>query len=285
MSDAEIFMTESLGSAIIDTACTRTVCGEKEMAGKVYWRPHSRSSEPVDKNRNSQLQTISVRRWEFSAFTSNVKLPAKIGLTKCLIETEVVKVDIPLLLSKTSLKKAGPFWTWKRTVQWCSNNLFHLNYYSGHYCVDIRDKDNKKDQTEEEVLTVTENMSPDEKRKVLLKLHKQFGHASADRLQRQIQSSGNKDKDCFTILQQILYDCEICQKYKRTKPKPAVGLPMASEYKETVAVDLHELEPGVWYLHIIDHFTRFSAGYIVKTNKSSEIVNSFIHTWISVISV
>ncbi len=29
MSDAEIFMTESLGSAIIGTACTRTVCGEK----------------------------------------------------------------------------------------------------------------------------------------------------------------------------------------------------------------------------------------------------------------
>ncbi len=58
---------------------------------------------------------------------------------------------------------------------------------------------------------------------------------------------------------------------------------MASEYNETVAVDLHELEPGVWYLHIIDHFTRFSAGNIVKTKKSSEIVNSFIHTWISVI--
>lgn len=57
---------------------------------------------------------------------------------------------------------------------------------------------------------------------------------------------------------------------------------MASEYNETVAVDLHELEPSIWYLHIIDHFTRFSAGSIVKTKKSSEIVNSFIHTWISV---
>ncbi len=89
-------------------------------------------------------------------------------------------------------------------------------------------------------------------------------------------------KDCFTVLQQIVYDCEIFQKYKRTKPKPAVGLPMASEYNETVAVDLHELEPGVWYLHNIDHFTCFSAGNIVKTKKSSEIVNSFIHTWISV---
>lgn len=36
-----------------------------------------------------------------------MKLPAKIGLTKCHIETEVVPVDVPLLLSKMSLKKAG----------------------------------------------------------------------------------------------------------------------------------------------------------------------------------
>lgn len=29
MSNTEIFMVESLGSAVRDTACTRTVCGEK----------------------------------------------------------------------------------------------------------------------------------------------------------------------------------------------------------------------------------------------------------------
>lgn len=40
-------------------------------------------------------------------------------------------------------------------------------------------------------------------------------------------------------------------KYKRTKAKPAVGLPMPLEYNETVAVDLHELVPSVWHLYII----------------------------------
>ena len=39
--------------------------------------------------------------------TKRVKIPAKIGQTKCHIETEVVPTDIPLLLSKASLKKAG----------------------------------------------------------------------------------------------------------------------------------------------------------------------------------
>lgn len=68
---------------------------------------------------------------------------------------------------------------------------------SGHYCVDIRDKEAKISQNEEEVLTVTENMSTDEKRRIILKLHKQFGHTSTDWLQKLIHSSGNKDKECL----------------------------------------------------------------------------------------
>lgn len=37
----------------------------------------------------------------------------------------------------------------------------------------------------------------------------------------------------------------------------AVSLPQASQYNQIVAVaDLNELEPGGWYLHIIDPFTR-----------------------------
>uniref|UniRef100_A0A3P8QS69 Integrase catalytic domain-containing protein n=1 Tax=Astatotilapia calliptera TaxID=8154 RepID=A0A3P8QS69_ASTCA len=153
---------------------------------------------------------------------------------------------------------------------------------SGHYCVDIRDENTTESCNENEVLMVTAEMSTKEKQKVLVKLHKQFGHASAERLLRLIQSSGNTDKQCAVILQEIVRDCDICQKYCKTKPRPAVGLPLASEYNETVAMDLHELEPNVWYLHIIDHFTRFSAGSIVKTKKAAEIVNSFIHTWISI---
>jgi len=38
-------------------------------------------------------------------------------------------------------------------------------------------------------------------------------------------------------------------------------------YYYNKAVDLHELELGVWYLHAIDHFTHFSAGSIVTTKK------------------
>ena len=39
--------------------------------------------------------------------TKNVIIPATIGSTSCNIDTEVVDADIPLLLSRTSVKRAG----------------------------------------------------------------------------------------------------------------------------------------------------------------------------------
>ena len=97
-------MVESLGSAVIDTACTRTVCGEK-------WLNHYLSGL-----HQSELMKIhnakSARSFKFGDgriihSTKKVTIPAMIGQTKCKIETEVVPVDIPLLLSKTSLKRAS----------------------------------------------------------------------------------------------------------------------------------------------------------------------------------
>lgn len=80
----------------------------------------------------------------------------------------------------------------------------------------------------EEVLTNTDKMDTSKKTKVLEKLHKQFGRASADKLQRLLNSSGNKNTECINLLQKVIGCCEACQKYCKTKPKPAVGLPLAS---------------------------------------------------------
>lgn len=104
LSDTEIFMVESLRPAVIDTACTRTVCGEK-------WLDNYASQLTQDdllKIKNIK----SARPFKFGDgrvvhSTKKVTIPAIIGQRRCQIETEVVPADIPLLLSKTSLKRAG----------------------------------------------------------------------------------------------------------------------------------------------------------------------------------
>ena len=79
--DNEIFVVESLGLAVIDTACSRTVCGEKCFATSASKKGFKFGDGNV---------VHSFKR---------VVIPPKIGNTDCNIVTEVVK----LLLSKTSL--------------------------------------------------------------------------------------------------------------------------------------------------------------------------------------
>ena len=53
------------------------------------------------------------------------KIPAQIGDTKCSIETEVVDIDLPLLFSKDSLKRA------KAVLDMCNNKAtMFINQWS-----------------------------------------------------------------------------------------------------------------------------------------------------------
>lgn len=59
-----------------------------------------------------KTETVSCRPFKFGDgkviySSKSLKIPAKLGETKCYIETEVVPANVPLLLSKTSMKRAG----------------------------------------------------------------------------------------------------------------------------------------------------------------------------------
>ena len=277
LSDAEIFMIESQCSAVIDTACTRTVCGEK-------W--FNDFSDTIDERKITISPSEKLFRFgdgkTVKSF-SKAKIPVCIGKKKCHIETEILKSNIPLLLSKSSLKKAGTILDLSKDKAVMFDEPVELHFTSsGHYCIDILDKSNQPVITEDEILVVDDDMDESKKRNMLQKLHRQFGHASYDRLKKLLQSAGNDDRKTFELLQETIEKCDTCLKYKKTSPRPVVGLPLATRYNETVAVDLHELDRNLWYLHIIDEFSRYSAGCIVRSKSASVFVDSFIKYWISV---
>ena len=277
--DHEIFVNEAFGSAVIDTACTKTVCGEKWM--NMYLKM---LNDEGQKNvcTSKSAQSFKFGDGEVMDSFLNVTIPAKIGSKACKIETEVVKSDIPLLLSKASLKKANTVIDLQNDTAVMFGEHINLEFTSsGHYCVNILDR-HYENNPDEEVLITQENMTNDQQKNMILKLHKQFGHASVERLTKLIKAAGTKDRDILEIIPEIVNNCDICLKFKRPSPKPAVGLPLATEFNETVAMDLHELGPNLWYLHIIDEFTRFSAGCIVRSKQSSIIANKFIRHWIAI---
>ena len=273
-----VFMSEALGSAVLDTACTRTVCGRKWLSSYIDLLSSKEKSEVVEIPSNRQFKFGDGRQ---VSSEKNVTIPAVIAGKPCKISTEVVDADLPLLLSKESLKKAEAVLNLKDDKAMMFGKPVDLEYTStGHYCVSLTDQvleENLVDQ-----VMVIDSDDVNEQKKIMEKLHRQFGHASSERLEKLLKNAGIKKPELFKILNETVSRCEICQRFRKTPSRPAVGLPMATDFNETVAADLHQLEHSVWLLHMIDMFTRYSAGVIIRSKQSSVFVDSFLSHWVGI---
>ena len=109
--------------------------------------------------------------------------------------------------------------------------------------------------------------STTEKEKVARKLHCQFSHPASTKLKGLLTDANVIDKELSEIIDPLDGNHEICQKFKKPKPKPIVGFPLAKHFNQTVALYFKEWSssPKIWFLHLIDHFTRFSASCVVYT--------------------
>ena len=100
-----------------------------------------------------------------------------------------------------------------------------------------------------------------------VKLHRQFSHASKEKLSKLFKQSPGFDHDeFFDIVKEQCDLCEICQKFKHPPSRPVVGLPLAANFNQVVCMDLKEyIHNKVWILHLIDAATRYSAACLIKT--------------------
>ena len=73
----------------------------------------------------------------------------------------------------------------------------------------------------------------------------------------------------------------ICKQYKKVSPRPVVGLPRATDFNQSVAMDLHYIDKNLWYSHMIDEFSRYSNAVIIKSKQPAVIIQNFIQNWIS----
>ena len=80
------------------------------------------------------------------------------------------------------------------------------------------------------------------------------------------------DEELIAIINDVSDNCEICFKHNKPKPRPIVGFPLAKRFNETVAHHLKEWSSNTWFLHMIDHLTRFCASCVIKSKHKEVIV-------------
>ena len=97
----DVFVAETSQCAVLDTACTRTVCG------KLWLNAFLQTMETSCRENVTYLPSSKPFRFGDTPVVyslGRVMLPVKIQDTHCEIDCEVVERNVPMLLSKSSLK-------------------------------------------------------------------------------------------------------------------------------------------------------------------------------------
>ena len=82
----------------------------------------------------------------------------------------------------------------------------------------------------------------------------------------------------------FLDQCKVCKRYKKTPPRPKVGLPKAKDVNDVVSMDLKivkksgKSEVAILYLH--DEFSKLIKGQVINDKKAETIIKGIESKWI-----
>ena len=128
---------------------------------------------------------------------------------------------------------------------------------------------------------ITENKS---NKGMALKLHLQFAHPTPDKLINLINNAGipwSNNNELKEEIQKISENCSICKIYRKTPPRPVVGLPMTTAFQEAVAMDL-KFYRGKILLHLVDHCNQLCTSNITLNKNPDTIIKAIFRTWIAI---
>ena len=114
-----------------------------------------------------------------------------------------------------------------------------------------------------------------------MKLHRQFAHASKERLCKLVKESSTfNDAGFVEMIKKCCDTCEFCLKRKSPPLRPVVGLPLANVFNDVVCMDLKERRQNKsLILHIIDSATKYSAACLISSKHQDVIVGCLFRIW------
>lgn len=116
--------------------------------------------------------------------------------------------------------------------------------------------------------------------KMALKLHRQFGHPSQEKLMNLIKSAGITDGHLKQEIAKVTEDCDTCKRYKKPASRPVVSIPLATKFNKTVSMDLKKWN-DIYFLVLVDVGTRYTQAAVVKDKLPQTILKAIFKCWIA----
>ena len=102
------------------------------------------------------------------------------------------------------------------------------------------------------------------------KVHEVNRHKGKDQLMQAYRNAGWMSPEMMNIVERVVNDCKVCQKFQKSIARPRVTLPKSTSFNEVVTLDLKEF-CNEYVLWMIDSFSRFMIGKLL-TNKRADTI-------------
>ena len=176
-----LLVGETVNHAVLDCGASKTVCGLEWYTCFI----ESLTEEQREQSKEHPSDTI----FKFGVGKLKAKFRAAIPVNICdeevTLNVHVVDTDIPLLLSRSSMKNLGMNIDLKNDAVIINGKSFDLNVtISGHYTLPVL-----KPVKEVLMASTIETTQP---KRIAEKLHKRFAHASSDQITELLKKRKNK---------------------------------------------------------------------------------------------
>ena len=275
------FTSEALNCAALDTCCTSSVAGEKWM--KIYIDRLPKDLRESVKGPNKGIKKFQFGNLGILESVGQYSIPVMIAGGMDNLIVDVIKSDIPLLMSKIDMQKRGMVLDLpENKVSFKGKNLSEdLGITSaGHYILPLMKIGHHVLKAEEVWAVDLKSCTDEECKKALDKLHKQFGHRPKKCFTDLLKSAGTWSSRMESMLDKIIDGCEGCILRKRSPDRPAVAMPMANDFNEKLAIDLKHWKGG-YILYMIDMFTRFTQAAFITRKAPEQVVDAIMEKWIA----
>ena len=110
------------------------------------------------------------------------------------------------------------------------------------------------------------------------KVHEVNRHKGKEQLLNAYRKAGWMSPELSNIIDRVVNDCKICQKFQKSVAIPRVKLPKATSFNEVVTLDLKEFG-NEYVLWMIDRFSRFMIGKLLDNKKADPIMHLIMDHW------